>query len=89
MRKPLVKFTCRLGGYCDITGTPQARPIVYLVPLAFFLEDVKGKLPAGVRTEDISDWTGDHHAVKTCSSGGKTWLETGNQVTYTTYNPDR
>lgn len=56
------------GGFCDIAGNDVQRPVVYLVPVAYFRETIAGNLLPGLTTHSFDDYTGQHYAVN-CELG--------------------
>jgi hypothetical protein len=90
---PTILFVCRMagiGGYVDISGQSTDRPVVYLVPVSWYKENIAGKLPAGMTTHSFDDYTGRTYAVNAefQFSDRKSYkYSTGNAVDYSTYNP--
>jgi hypothetical protein len=66
-------------GFCDISGTPVAKPVVYLVPIDYFRSAISGKLAPGLTTHSFDDYFGQHFSVNCEAKSDGTYLfSTGN-----------
>ena len=80
-----VRFVVRRSGqgFCDITGSPVEKPVVYLVPLDYFQTVVRPNLTAGLTIHSFDDFFGQHYAVR-CElrSNANGVLRTGNPTNW-------
>lgn len=81
-RNPEYRFTCQKNGrYCDISGRPVEKPIVYLTPEKWYRNNISGRLPQGIKPGELSDYPGPFFAVNATQDSSGNWtFSTGNKI---------